>query len=116
MVHGVSGKKRITVAGDKNYDTKDFVETLRGLQVTPHVAQNDKRRASAIDIRTTRHEGYAVSQKKRKLVEEIFGWMKTVGNLRKVKYRGREKVSWHFTLAAAAYNLVRMRSLGVGAS
>jgi len=116
MVLGVSGKKRITVAGDKNYDTKDFVELLRGLQVTPHVAQNDTRRASAIDTRTTRHEGYAVSQKKRKLVEEIFGWMKTVGNLRKVKYRGREKVSWHFTLAAAAYNLVRMRSLGVGAS
>lgn len=116
MVRGVSGKKRITVAGDKNYDTRDFVKTLRGLQVTPHVAQNDKRRASAIDIRTTRHEGYAVSQKKRKLVEEIFGWMKTVGNLRKIKYRGREKVSWHFTLAAAAYNLVRMRSLGVGVS
>ncbi len=116
MVCGVSGKKRITVAGDKNYDTRDFVETLRGLQVTPHVAQNDKRRASAIDIRTTRHEGYAVSQKKRRLVEEIFGWMKTVGNLRKVKYRGREKVSWHFALAAAAYNLVRMRSLGVGVS
>ena len=115
-MRGVSGKKRITVAGDKNYDTKDFVSTLRGLQVTPHVAQNDKRRASAIDIRITRHEGYAVSQKKRKLVEEIFGWMKTVGNLRKVKYRGRKKVSWHFALAAAAYNLVRMRNLGVRVS
>jgi len=116
MVRGVSGTKRITVAGDKNYDTKDFVKTLRNLKVTPHVAQNDKRRASAIDVRTTRHKGYAVSQKKRKLVEEIFGWMKTVGNLRKIKYRGREKVAWHFTLAAVAYNLVRMRSLGVGAS
>jgi len=116
MVCEVSGKKRITVAADKNYDTKDFVKTMRGLQVTPHVAQNDTRRSSAIDTRTTRHAGYAVSQKKRKLVEEIFGWMKTVGNLRKVKYRGREKVSWHFNLAAAAYNLVRMRSLGVGVS
>lgn len=116
MVSGVSGKKRITVAGDKNYDTRDFVETLRGQQATPHVAQNNRRRVSAIDGRTTSHEGYSISQKKRKLVEEIFGWMKTVGNLRKIKYRGREKVSWHFTLAAAAYNLVRMRNLGVGVS
>ncbi len=116
MLRGVSGIKRITVAGDKSYDTKDFVKTLRELKVTPHVAQNDTRRASAIDVRTTRHKGYMVSQKKRKLVEEIFGWMKTVGNLRKIKYRGREKVSWHFTLAAAAYNLVRMRSLGVSTS
>lgn len=116
MVERVSGKKRITVGGDKNYDTRDFIETLKGLKVTPHVAQNDQRRASAIDRRTTRHEGYSISQKKRKLVEEIFGWMKTVGNLRKTKYRGREKVSWHFALAAAAYNLVRMRNLGVSVS
>ncbi len=100
--------------GDKNYDTKGFVEAMRELNVTPHVAQNDKNRSSAIDQRTTRHEGYAISQKYRKRIEEIFGWMKTVGNLRKIKYRGQAKVSWHFDFAAAAYNLVRMRNLGAG--
>ena len=114
MVENISGSHRITVAGDKNYDTKDFVKAMRGFNATPHVAQNDKSRSSAIDQRTTRHEGYAISQKFRKRIEEIFGWMKTVGNLRKIKYRGQAKVEWHFTFAAAAYNLVRMRNLGVG--
>jgi IS5 family transposase len=83
------------------------------MSATPHVAQNDTNRKSAIDGRTTRHPGYEVSGKVRKRIEEIFGWIKTVGTLRKVRYRGTEKVSWYFTLAVAAYNLVRMRNLGV---
>ena len=81
------------------------------MNATPHVAQNNKGRKSAIDGRTTRHPGYAVSQQKRKRVEEIFGWMKTVGGMRKLRHRGLELVGWMFTLAAAAYNLVRIRSL-----
>ena len=114
MVENIPGSHRITVAGDKNYDTKDFIKAMRKFNATPHVAQNDTNRSSAIDQRTTRHGGYAISQKYRKRIEEIFGWMKTVGNLRKIKYRGQTKVEWHFTFAAAAYNLVRMRNLGVG--
>jgi transposase len=116
MVASVPGTKRITVGGDKNYDTRDFVETLRELHATPHVAQNNTNRSSAIDGRTTRHEGYKVSQKVRKQIEETFGWVKTIGNLRKTRHRGVEKVDWYFTLTAAAYNLVRMRNLGVAAS
>jgi hypothetical protein len=82
------------------------------MQVTPQVAQNLKQPGgSAIDARTTRYAGYAVSQRKRKRVEEVFGWMKTVGLLRKVRHRGHEKVGWMFTFAAAAYNLVRFRTL-----
>ena len=111
MVREITKNKRITVGGDKNYDTAEFVETMRVMKATPHVAQNNKRRASAIDGRTTRHEGYSISQKIRKRIEEVFGWMKTVGNFQKVKYRGREKVSWHFTFTAIAYNLVRMKNL-----
>ena len=88
-----------------------FIEKLRGLQVTPHVAQNTTNRQSAIDARTTRHEGYAVSQRKRKRVEEVFGWLKTVALQRKTRFRGPDRVGWMFTLAAAAYNLVRMRNL-----
>lgn len=102
---------RITLGGDKNYDTAAFVDALRERQVTPHVAQHTTRRSSAIDGRTTRHLGYAVSQQKRKRVEEIFGWLKTVGLLRKVKLRGVQRVGWLFTFAAAVYNLVRMRNL-----
>ena len=105
------GRPRVTVGGDKNYDTQVFVQDLRALQVTPHVAQHTTNRASAIDGRTTRHPGYTVSQQKRKRVEEIFGWLKTVGLLRKVKLRGVRRVGWLFTFAAAVYNLVRMRSL-----
>jgi transposase len=104
-------KKRVTLGGDKAYDTKDFVADLRGCQVTPHVAQNNKRRKSAIDQRTTRHPGYEVSQRKRKRVEEIFGWLKTVGLLRKTRHRGLELVGWIFKFATAAYNLVRIRNL-----
>jgi transposase len=103
--------RRITLGGDKNYDTHQFVQDLRALQVTPHVAQHTTNRASAIDGRTTRHPGYTVSQQKRKRVEEIFGWLKTVGLLRKVKLRGVQRVGWLFTFAAAVYNLVRMRNL-----
>jgi len=104
---------RITVGGDKNYDTRDFVSDTRELGVTPHVAQYPEtpRRGSAIDGRTTRHAGYAISQRKRKLVEQAFGWMKTVGLLRKLHHRGSPLVNWTFTFHAAAYNLVRLRTL-----
>jgi hypothetical protein len=100
--------------GRSNYDTQDLVKQLRQQRVTPHVAQNNTHRSSALDGRTTRHAGYAVSQRKRKRVEEIFGWMKTLGLMRKVRHRGRELVEWMFTYTAAAYNLMRMTKL-VGA-
>jgi len=106
-------KTRVTLGGDKAYDTKDFVAGLRAAKVTPHVAQNNKRRKSAIDERTTRHPGYEVSQRKRKRVEEIFGWLKTVGLLRKTRHRGLELVGWIFKFATAAYNLVRIRNLAL---
>jgi transposase len=103
---------RVTLGGDKGYDTREHVAGLRQLKVTPHVAQNTERRGgSAIDQRTTRHAGYTVSQTKRKRVEEIFGWFKTVAMMRKTRFRGLERVGWMFTWAAAAYNLVRMRNL-----
>ena len=116
MVSAVSGRKRLSLGADKGYDTTEFVETLRTLNVTPHVAQNNKRRRSAIDGRTVRHTGYAVSQRIRKRVEEIFGWIKTVGNLRKTRHRGLDRVAWMFTFTAAAYNLVRMRALMASSS
>src|SRR5881296_4702320 len=102
---------RVTLGADKGYDTRDFVAAVRLLGVTPHVAQNTRHRASAIDGRTTRHAGYAVSQQRRKRVEEIFGWLKTVGLMRKTRHRGARRVDWMFTLALAAYNLVRLRNL-----
>ena len=106
------GTKGVTLGGDKNYDTRDFASKLREAAVTPHVAQNEHaRRTSAIDERTTRHAGYAISQRNRKRVEEIFGWIKTIAGLRKTRHRGRARVGWMFTFAAAAYNLVRMRNL-----
>ncbi len=108
-------RRRVTLGGDKNYDTQDFVKKLRQKHVTPHVAQNNTNRSSAIDGRTTHHAGYAVSQRKRKRVEEIFGWMKTIGLMRKVRHRGRELVEWMFAYTAAAYNLMRMAKL-VGAN
>ena len=104
-------KKRVTLAGDKGYDTKDFVADLRACRVTPHAAQNNKGRSSAIDQRTTRHPGYEVSQRKRKRVEEIFGWLKTVGLMRKTRHRGVKLVGWIFKFATAVYNLVRIRNL-----
>lgn len=103
--------KRVTLGADRGYDTRGFVAATRELGVTPHVAQNDSNRRSAIDHRTTRHEGYGVSQVKRKRVEEVFGWMKTVALQRKTRFRGLDRVGWMFTFAAAAYNLVRMRNL-----
>ena len=111
MMEQKPAERRVTLSGDKAYDTQAFVEDLRGLKVTPHVAQNTTNRRSAIDGRTTRHEGYAVSQRKRKRVEEVFGWMKTIALQRKTRFRGPDRVGWMFTFAAAAYNLVRMRNL-----
>ena len=112
MAERIAGTNRVTLVGDKGYDTRDFVAELRHMNITPHVAQNTSRRGgSAIDNRTTRHAGYAVSQRRRKAVEEFFGWLKTVAGQRKTKYRGLWRVGWIFTFAAAAYNLVRMRTL-----
>jgi len=112
MLEQVPGDGRITVGGDKGFDTAEFVAECRQMNVTPHVAQNTGRPGgSAIDARTTRHSGYAVSQKKRKRIEECFGWLKDIALLRKLKHRGLFKVGWIFTFAAAAYNLVRMRKL-----
>ena len=99
----------ITLGGDKGFDAADFVMELREINVTPHIARNTSRR-SAIDVRTTRHPGYAISQRIRKRIEEGFGWMKTVAGLRKTKYRGLDKVV-DVTLAAAAYNLIRLPKL-----
>ena len=98
-----------TVGGDKGFDVPSFVAAVRGLGLTPHVAQKVK--GSAIDGRTTRHAGYAVSQQKRKLIEQVFGWMKTVGGLRKLRHRGTALIEWIITFAAAAYNLIRLRTL-----
>jgi transposase len=109
MVENVPGKHRITLGADKGYDSTDFVERMRFLNATAHVAQNA--RGSAIDGRTTRHEGYNISLKIRKRVEEIFGWMKTIGCLGKLHHRGQERIQGIFTLAAAAYNLIRIRNL-----
>ena len=111
MAERIRGGKRVTLGGDKNYDTQEFVKELRGMNITPHVAQNDTNRRSAVDQRTTRHAGYEVSQRKRKRVEQSFGWMKMVGMLRKVKLRGIDKVGWLFTFTGAAYNLCRLRNL-----
>src|SRR5437764_2454269 len=112
MAERVEGTERVTIAADKGYDTKDFVSEMRGMNVTPHVSQNTKRAGgSAIDGRTTRHTGYEVSQRKRKRIEEVFGWIKTVGTLRKTRHRGLETVRWVFTFTSSAYNLVRRRNM-----
>lgn len=101
--------RRITVGGDKGYDTADFVRECREINVTPHIAQtSDPRRASAIDDRTTRHGGYVVSQRKRKLVEEIFGWMKTVGGFRRTRFKGLRRTQLAGTIVAAVYNMLRV--------
>ena len=110
MVEALPGG-RVTLGGDKGYDYPAFVAELRHMEVTPHVAQNTTNRRSAIDQRTTRHPGYAVSQLKRKRVEEAFGWMKTIGLLRKLRHRGGPTVDWIFRFTAAAYNLIRIRNL-----
>jgi transposase len=111
MLGDIAGDKRVTIGTDKAYDTHDFVEQTRAMNVTPHVTQNTNGRSSAIDDRTTRHEGYTVSLRCRARIEEIFGWLKTVGGQRKTRYRGEELVGWMFELSLAAYNLVRMRKL-----
>jgi transposase len=108
MIESIPGDDRVTIGADKGYDTKGFVADARALNATPHVAQ---KKHSAVDGRTTRHEGYRISQQKRKRVEEIFGWMKTIGGVRKLRHRGLELVGWMFTFTAAAYNLVRIRNL-----
>jgi IS5 family transposase len=100
--------RRITVGADKAYDSEDFVRTVRELNVTPHVAKNDKVRSSNLDRRTTRHPGYAVSLSRRWLVEKGFGWLKQTGPLRQVKLRGLEKVDWLFVFSCAAHNLIRL--------
>jgi IS5 family transposase len=111
MVDAIGGSRRITVGADKGYDAREFIDRLRERNVTPHVAMNDSRRRSAIDQRTARHEGYMISQRRRKRVEEIFGWLKTVGFMRKTRHRGRDRVDWMFTFGLAAFNLVRIRNL-----
>ena len=109
MVQAIPARRPVTLGGDKNHDTRGHVDPLRSLKVTPHVAQNGANRKSAIARRTTRHRGDGESM--RKWVEEIFGWMKTVGLMRKTRHRGRERVEWRFTFTAAAYHLIRMRNL-----
>jgi len=111
MLEDVAPDQRVTVGADKAYDTHGFVKQMRDMNVTPHVTQNTKGRRSAIDRRTTRHEGYAVSLRCRARIEEIFGWLKTVGGQRKTRYRGEQRVAWMFEFSLAAYNLVRMRNL-----
>jgi transposase len=111
MIGTLASTRPITVGADKAYDTRDFVAEMRRQGVTPHVAQNTKGRRSAIDGRTTRHVGYATSQRRRKRIEEVFGWMKSAAGLRKTRHRGTARVGWMFTLTAAAYNLVRLPKL-----
>jgi transposase len=114
---GKGGKRRITLAGDKGFDVAAFVDDLRERKVTPHIAVQDhltktgKRRTTRIDGRTTRHAGYAISQRIRKRIEEIFGWVKVQGGQDKTKFRGRQRVDASFTLALAAYNLIRLPKL-----
>lgn len=103
--------RAITLGADKAYDAEDFVNELRAMKVTPHVAQNTSGRRSAIDARTTRHAGYAISQRIRKKIEEGFGWIKTIAGQEKTRLRGKDRVGWAFTFAAAAYNLVRLPKL-----
>ncbi len=111
MVKALPKGRRITVGADKAYDTKDFIASMREAGATPHVIQNNKHRRSAIDGRTTRHKGYAISLAKRWLVEKPFGWLKRVGGMRKVKLRGLDNVQWQFVFACAAYNLLRIPKL-----
>ena len=113
--HGDRGRA-VTLGADKGYDAKDFVMELRERNVRPHVAENSSGRRSAIDRRTTRHPGYATSQRSRKRIEEAFGWIKTVAGLRKTRFRGLARVDLAFTFVAAAYNLVRLPRLLAGAS
>jgi len=112
MVAGIAGDRRVTVGADKGYDVRSFIEALRKRNITPHVAAK-REGYSALDGRTTRHRGYVLSQRARKRVEEIFGWMKTVGLMRKTRHRGADRVGWMFTFTTAVYNLVRMKNLAM---
>jgi hypothetical protein len=103
---------RLTVGADKGYDERKFVTAARQLQVTPHVAQFQKR-TSSIDGRTTRHPGYQQSLKRRPRIEQIFSWLKNVAMLRKTRHRGHRKIEWLMALALSAYNLIRMTKLGL---
>lgn len=116
MVPTLARRERATLGGDKGYDSRDFVEGLRRLGMTPHVAQNTSNRSSAIDRRTTRHVGYEISQRERQRIEEVFGWLKPIGLMRKTRHRGVRRVGWMFTFAAAVYNLVRLRNLALAAT
>ena len=111
MVQPRAGTQRSTLGGDKNDDTREWVRELRKIGVTPHVAPNNTNRSSALDGRTTRPPGYQISPQKRKRIEQRFGWMKIMGMLKKVQWRGRKKVSWLFTFVGAAYNLYRLGRL-----
>ena len=111
MVADRPGHHRITLGPDKAYDEAGFVAELHEYNVTPHVAQNTTNRRSAIDGRTTRHSGYAVSGQVRKRIEEVFGWTKAAAGFRKTHHRGLARVGWMFTLTATAYNLVRLPKL-----
>ena len=111
MLEKLPGTRPLTVGGDKGFDTQGFVAECRHMRVWPHVAQNHKPPGGAIDGRTTRHSGYAISQRKRKRIDECFGWLKTIALIRKLRHRGVCKVDWILTFACAAYNLVRMRNL-----
>jgi Transposase DDE domain len=115
MGEALPGQQRVTMGAGKHDETRDFVREWRELRVTPPVAQHTIGRSSAIDGRTTRHPGYSVRQRKRQGVEEIFGWLKTVGLLRKTRYHGVAQVGWMFTCAAVGYHLVRMRTLAAAA-
>ncbi len=112
LATAIPGDHRVTLGADKGYDSRAFADGCRGLHITPHVAQNaNGHRASALDGRTTRHPGYTLSQRCRKRVEEVFGWLKTIGQLRKLHHRGTATVNWLFILRTTAYNLIRMRNL-----
>ena len=111
LTEAIPGRHRITVAADRAYDTAGFVADLRALKATPHVAQNTAGRASRIDRRTVRHAGYLASQRARKRIEEAFAWVKTIALQAKTRFRGTERVGWAFTLAATAYNLIRLPRL-----
>ena len=116
MVAARPGNHRITLAADKGYDVAGFVADLRQHNVTPHLAQNTTNRRSAIDARTTRHLGYAVSRRVRKPIEEVFGWTKATAGFRKTRHRGLARVGWMFTLTATVYNLVRLPKLVAAAA
>jgi len=115
MVETLPGQHRVTLGADKNYDTRDFIASVREYNVTPHVAQNDTNRRSAIDRRTTRHAGYETSQRVRKRIEEVMGWAKEIGPARKTKLRGVDRVNFQWLLTLAGYNLIRMRNIAAQA-